>query len=152
MPLVGLRKEREEGFRKVASSSVLDYQWSTGQRHQAVPYVFEGLPEVVESYLLLYLIDQHRSNILDRLKGEDSLSYLLEILDEFRGKLIVHIQGSSQSCCSSGYTYSYTQGCQKGMTWITYLSCCAAINLVMGIGKGYSPGTTPNLEERNTRV
>lgn len=38
----------------------------------------------------------------------------------------------------------------KCIIWMAHLSCLAAMNLVMGIGKVSSPATMPNLGNRNT--
>lgn len=45
-----------------------------------------------------------------------------------------------------------TRPARKGITLTTHLSCCASINLVEGIIRDSSPGTTPSFEKKKTRA
>lgn len=83
---------------------------------------------------------------------KDSLSYLQGTLDEYRGKLTVKKNREVVSLAVPVVTpVELLRTARKSITCIACLSCHAAMNLKMGIGKGSTPGTTSNLGKRNTR-
>lgn len=84
---------------------------------------------------------------------KDSLSYLLGTPDEYRGKLTVKKKNREVVSLAVPVVtpVDLLRTARKSITCIACLSCHAAMNLKMGIGKGSTPGTTSNLGKRNTR-